>query len=160
MAVDMFLKVDGIPGESTDDAHAEWIELISFSHGVDQPTSGSSRTKGRTGGRADFGAFKVEKSIDTSSPDLNIFCASGQHIPTVELEMCLATGDKHTFMRYVLKDVIVSSYSIHGGSEDRATEEVEFNYGEIEWEYTPIEHDGSAGAAIGRGWSLEKNVQL
>jgi len=32
MAVDVFLKIDGIPGESTDDKHKEWIEILSYSH--------------------------------------------------------------------------------------------------------------------------------
>jgi hypothetical protein len=27
-----FLKIDGIKGESTDNGHKDWIELLSFSH--------------------------------------------------------------------------------------------------------------------------------
>ena len=41
MAFDAFLKVDGIPGESTDDKHKDWIEVLSFNHGVSQPAGGS-----------------------------------------------------------------------------------------------------------------------
>ncbi len=33
MAVDYFLKIDGIAGESTDDKHKEWIDVLSFSWG-------------------------------------------------------------------------------------------------------------------------------
>jgi hypothetical protein len=29
-AFDSFLKIDGIPGESTDDKHKDWIEVISY----------------------------------------------------------------------------------------------------------------------------------
>lgn len=49
MAVDMFMKIDGVDGESTDDAHKKWIELLSYSHGVSQPTSGASGTGGVPG---------------------------------------------------------------------------------------------------------------
>ena len=37
MAFDTFMKVDGIPGESQDDKHKDWIELLSFSHSFTQP---------------------------------------------------------------------------------------------------------------------------
>jgi type VI secretion system secreted protein Hcp len=35
MAFDAFLKIDGIPSESTDDKHRDWIEILSFSHNLD-----------------------------------------------------------------------------------------------------------------------------
>ena len=31
-AYDAFLKIDGIAGESTDDKHKDWIEILSFNH--------------------------------------------------------------------------------------------------------------------------------
>jgi len=30
MATDMYLWIDGVPGESTDDRHRDWIEIVSF----------------------------------------------------------------------------------------------------------------------------------
>jgi type VI secretion system secreted protein Hcp len=33
MAVDMFLKIDGIPGESTDASHRDEIDLLSYTWG-------------------------------------------------------------------------------------------------------------------------------
>ena len=160
MAVDMFLKLDGIDGESSDDKHDKWIEVLSYSHGVSQPVSGASRTGGRTGGRADFNDFIVVKTIDNATPDLNIKCAKGEHIPKIEMELCLATGDKHTFMKYTLEDCIITSV-VPGGSsgEIKPSEQVGFAYGKIKWEYTPIDHTGSPGSATDRTWNLEKNKQ-
>jgi len=161
MAVDMFMKIDGIDGESTDDKHDKWFEIASFSHGVTQPVSGASATGGRTAARADFMDVSVTKTIDTGTPDENLFCSNGKHIAKVEFEFCLATGDKHTFMKYELTDVIISSYSVSGSAfdESRPTETLSFAYGKIKWEYTPIDHTGKAGAAVDRTWDLEKNVQ-
>ena len=82
----MFLKVEGVDGESTDDAHEKWIEILSYSHGLSQPATGVSGTGGQTGGRADFQDLVVTKVLDSSTPDLNIKCAKGEHIPKVELE--------------------------------------------------------------------------
>jgi type VI secretion system secreted protein Hcp len=161
MAVDMFMKIDGVDGESSDDAHDKWIEILSYSHGVKQPVSGASATGGRTGGRADFKDLEVEKTIDNSTCDLNIKCAKGEHIPKIELELCLATGDKHCFMKYELEDCIVTSITPGGSKTDeiKPTEKVTFAYGKIKWEYTPIDHAGAPGSSTDRTWSLEKNVQ-
>jgi type VI secretion system secreted protein Hcp len=161
MAVDIFMKIDGADGESTDDKHQKWCELVSYSHGVSQPVSGASGTGGRTGGRANFEPFVGIKEIDNATPDLNIKCAKGEHIPKVEVELCLATGDKHTFMKYTLEDVIVSSVTPSGstGDESKPYETVAFAYGKIKWEYTPIDHTGKPGSTTDRTWSLEKNKQ-
>jgi len=161
MSADMFLKIEGIDGESTDDAHDKWIEVLSYSLGVSQPVSGVSATGGRTGGRADFEDLRITKTIDNSTPDLNIKCASGEHVPKIELELCLATGDKHTFMKYTLEDCIVTSISPGGstGGETKPLENVSFAYGKIKWEYTPIDHTGAPGSATDRTWNLEKNVK-
>lgn len=161
MAFDAFLKIEGIDGESTDDKHQKWIEILSYAHGVTQPVSGVSATGGRTGGRADFADFSLTKTVDNATPDLNIYCAKGQHIPKVELELCLATGDKHTFLKYTLEDVIISSVSPSGasGGSDKPMEALSFAYGKIKWEYTPIDHTGKAGSTTGRTWNLETNKQ-
>jgi len=161
MAVDMFMKIEGVDGESTDDKHKKWIELLSFNHGVSQPTSGASASGGRTGGRADFDDFAAVKTIDNSTPDLNIKCAKGEHIPKIEVECCLATGDKHTFMKYTMEDCIVTSVRPGGSSEGetRPVEEATFGYGKIKWEYTAIDHKGAPGATTDRTWNLEENKQ-
>lgn len=160
MAVDMFLKIEGIDGESTDDKHDKWIEIDSYSHGVSQPVSGASRTGGRTGGRADFQDFTVVKTVDAATPDLHMHCCNGKHIPKIEIECCLATEDKHVFMKYEMEDVIISSISAGGNTHDvRPSETVSFAYGKIKWEYTPIDQTGAAGAATDRTWDLEKNKQ-
>ena len=162
MAVDMFMTIEGIPGESTDEAHTDWMELLSYHHGLSQAVSGTSGTGGRTGGRADFQHFAITKAIDKGTPDLAVYCASGKHIPKIEIELCLATEDKHTFMKYVMEDVIVSSVSQEansGSAESRPTEEVTFAYGKLEWEYTPVDQMGATGAASTRTWNLETNKQ-
>lgn len=160
MAFDAFLKIEGVDGESSDDAHDKWIEVLSYSHGVSQPASSASATGGRTGGRADFQDFNIVKTVDAATPELNIKCAKGEHIPKVEMELCLASGDKHTFMKYTLEDVIVSAV-MPGGSAggDKPMENVSFAYGKIKWEYTPIDQTGSPGATTDRTWNLETNKQ-
>jgi type VI secretion system secreted protein Hcp len=165
MAFDAFLNVDGIPGESTDDAHADWIEVLSYSTGVSQTASGSASSGGGASSeRADFQDFSIVKGLDKASPKLSVACADGTHISEVVLELCRAGGEKLKYMEYKLTDCIVSSCrpgGSSGGAETLPLEEVSFNYGKIEWTYTQQKRaDGSGGGNVAAGWDLEKNVKV
>ncbi len=160
MSNDVFLKIEGIDGESSDSAHKKWIEVLSFDHGVSQPVTAASGTGGRTGGRADFQKFKIVKEVDKATPDLNLYCCNGKHIPKIEVECCLATEDKHMFYKYEMENVIVSSVACKGDDSDgKPTESVTFAFGKMKWEYTPIDDTGKPEAAVNRTWNLENNEQ-
>ena len=162
MAFDCFMKIDDIPGESTDDKHSEWIELLSYSHGVSQSSSGSASSGGgRSAERCDHADFTVVKTLDKASPKITLACCKGDHIKEIKMELCRATGDKQKYMEYVLSDVIVSSVRPDGsakGGESLPVEEVSFNYGKIEWIYTETDHKtGKPKGDVKSHWSLEEN---
>jgi type VI secretion system secreted protein Hcp len=162
MPFDAFLKIDGIPGESTDDKHKDWIEILSFSSGVTQATSGSASTGGgATAQRADFADFSIVKTLDKASPKIFKACADGTHVKVITIELCRAGGDKLKYMEWKLSNAIISSYrpggSSHGG-EALPLEEVSFNYGKIEVAYTQQKRaDGSGGGQVAAGWDLQLN---
>jgi type VI secretion system secreted protein Hcp len=163
MAFDAFLKIEGIPGESTDAKHAAWIEILSFSHGLSQPVSAASGTGGRTSQRVDIQDFSIVKVLDKASPVLALHCCNGQHIPKVEMELCEASTDKHPYMKYTMEDVVVSSVRPGGstqGGDTKPLEEVSFNFGKISWEYTPIDSTGKPGSTERTGWNLTTNVKM
>jgi type VI secretion system secreted protein Hcp len=165
MAFDAFLKIDGVPGESTDDKHKDWIEVLSYSAGITQPTSGSASTGGgATAERANFQDFSIVKALDKASPKLALACADGTHIKEVILELCRAGGDKVKYMEYKLSNCIISSYRPGGsaqGGEALPLEEVSFNYGKMEWTYTQQKRaDGSGGGQVAAGWDLEANKKV
>jgi type VI secretion system secreted protein Hcp len=164
MPFDAFLKIEGIPGESTDDKHKDQVEVLSYSHNLSQAGGASvSRTTGQTGSRVDIGDFSIVKVLDKSTPNLAVFCCTGKHIPTVVLEICSASEDKLTYMKYTLSDAVVSSIRPGGTSNGegvRPLEEVGFRFAKIEWEYTPFGNDGKAGAAIKGGWDAAANKKV
>jgi len=165
MAFDAFIKIDGIPGESSDDKHKDWIEILSYSMGITQPTSGSASTSGgATSERAHFQDFSIVKALDKASPKIAQACAGGQHIKEVKVELCRAGGDKVKYMEYKMSDCIISSFrpggSAHGG-ETLPLEEVAFNYGKIEFTYTQQKRaDGTGGGNVAGGWDLEANKKI
>ena len=152
------LKIDGINGESTDDKHKDWIEVLSYNWGVSQMASAiASSSGGGTAQRADLQDLSIVKLLDSSTPLLFRACADGSHIKEVKLELCRAGGDKVIYMEYVLNNVIISSVS-DGGGGGEPTESVTFNYGKIKLNYIKQKRaDGSGGGNIPAGWDLEAN---
>lgn len=162
MAFDCFLKIDGVPGECTDDKHKDWIEILSYSHGVSQVGSGSvSSGGGRTAERVDHADFSIVKTLDKASPKLALACCDGTHIKEIKMQLCRAGGDKQKYMEYALSDVIVSSVRPGGSAqagEALPLEEVSFNYGKIEWIYTEIDHQsGRPKGDVNAHWDLLTN---
>ena len=161
MAMDMFLTLDGIVGESTDDKHAKWIEVMSFSHGMSQIIGGSrSSTGAATGGRVDIQDFTAQKSLDATSPKLQLFCCNGTHIKKGTFEVCKATGDKTVFYSIVFEDVLISAYSATGArnGDGVPSESLTLNPGEYEWTYTQTDQKtGKAGGKIASKWSTVTN---
>jgi type VI secretion system secreted protein Hcp len=162
MAIDAFLKIDGITGESTDEKHKGWIEILSYSLGMSQPSSMASGTGGRTSERVNISDFTVMKSVDTASPHLALACCDGRHLKDVKVEVCEASQDKHKYVEYVMEDVIISGLqaSASQGGE-KPMESISFNFGKLKWEYTPLGHDGKPGSKVGpMGWNLEENKKM
>src|SRR5262245_6480292 len=124
MATNMYLKITGpdIPGESKDKDHDGWIEVLSYNHGVSQPTSATASTGGgRTVERCHHQDFTIAKYMDKSTPILNKTCSLGSHITSIELKCYRATGDGTApveYMAYKLENSIISSVSVGGGAGD------------------------------------------
>ena len=169
LSVDSFLDIDGIDGESTEDNHEDWIEVLGFEWGVSQPSGSNYSSGGRTSGRADFQDFTVVKYLDKASPKLALHVANGQIIPKVELELIRAEGNG-VYMKYELQDVLVTSVRNMGGTEketggempiptgERPIEEVTFAYGRIKWTYTEYDELGNPQGNIESQWNLETNT--
>jgi len=159
---DVFIKYDGIEGESTDDKHKGWIEVLSHHHEMRQPTSATvSSQGGATSERVDMGDFTIVKGLDKASPKLYEACCKGTHIPTVTIEMCRAGGDKLKYMEVKLEQVIVSyvNHDSHSkGTDGIPTETISHNFGKITWTYTQQKRsDGTGGGNVAAVWNLIAN---
>jgi len=164
MAFDAFLKIDGIPGESTDSKHADWIEVLSFSHSMEQPASvTASSTGGASAERVNHGTFDIVHHLDKASPKLYDACCTGRHIKEVTLELCRAGGDKVKYMEIKLEQVLVSKIKANGASSEDGfpSETVKFSYGKIKWVYTQQKRaDGLGGGNVNSGWDLTANKAI
>jgi type VI secretion system secreted protein Hcp len=139
----IYMKVEGVDGEVRDETHPDTIEIESFSWGMTNP---STTTGGGSGaGKVVMQDFHFTKKVDKSSPALMLNCATGRHIPKVELFLRKAGGDKPVeYYKVTLEDCIVSSYSTSGSSAgDRPAESLSLNFTKITFAYQVQKDDGS-----------------
>jgi len=156
-AVDFFLKIDGIEGESTQAGYEKWIQIESFSWGVSQVGSSSLAGGGGTG-KASFSNFVITKEFDKATPKLAEAVVTGEPLE-VTIELLRITGDKQAYMTYKLTNVMVSSVSQGSTGGSTPTESVSFSYDKFEMTYTP-EDSVNQGGPVRMGYDLKAAVKI
>ena len=161
MAVDMFIKLPKIPGESQDKVHAGEIDVLAWSWGMSN--TGTTHMGGGGGaGKASVQDLSFTKYVDSASHALIMNCCDGTHFPTVNLVCRKAGGTPLEYIKLDLEDVIVSAVSTGGsGGEDRLTENVTLNFAKFKFSYQPQKADGGAdGGPKVVGWDIAANVKV
>ena len=161
MAVDMFIKIDGIKGESQDDKHKDEIDVLSWSWGVTQQGT-SGHGAGAGAGKALPQDFHFVKKHDKASPVLFIGCATGQHYKTAILTARKAGGGQQEYLKITMEDVMVSSYQV-GGAESSGvvpTDQIGLNFSKIEISYKEQKPDGSLGGEAKQKYDFSANKKI
>jgi len=156
MAVDVFLKHDGIPGEADDEKHKDWSQLLSFSWGASQVTSVAG-TGGSGAGKADLADLSIMKFLDKASTPLFKSLTTGGHIKTGNLEAVKSGGNGKPFLKVDFKELFVTSVHLSGSSEI-PTESVSFSYNEIKTEYSTQDEKGVITTAGSVTFNTKTNV--
>jgi type VI secretion system secreted protein Hcp len=142
-----FAKYEGVDGESKDATHNNWIDVLSLDWGVHRPGGGA------TGQSRRRGAAVVEDLVLTieyekAAPKLQEKCLRGEVVPKLEIELTATYGGaRATYLRYELKNVMVTSYQINASGNDEAgppTVVVGNNFEEIKVTYTEYDDTGSS----------------
>jgi type VI secretion system secreted protein Hcp len=156
MAVDMFLKLDGIKGESYDDKHKDEIHIESFSWGVTQ--TGTHGVGGGGGaGKVNVHDISISKNVDKSSPELMLACCNGKHIKEGLITVRKAGEKPLEYLKIKLTDILVSGVQHSSGGELLA-ENLSLNFAKFELAYQPQGPDGAAkGGPILAGWDVKTN---
>ena len=169
---DIFLKLDGIDGESTTKGHEKEIEVVSFDQSIDStiPTGGGA---GGGAGKATFSGVRFRKQLDSASMPIALACASGLHIASARFAFRRAPSD---FYVVTLEDVVVThagqcattdaqsplAFETLAKSPTGAAllEAVTLHFGKIRWEYRPIGPKGTGLPPITGGWDVTANRKL
>jgi len=161
MAVDIFLILSKIKGESVDDKHAGAIDITQWSWGMTQ--SGTTHLgPGGGSGKVNVNDMVVTKYVDMSTHELLKFCASGEPIAEGELIVRKAGAVPLEYLKIKMKEIIISSYQTGGSGDglDRVMETVGMNFASYEVKYTSQKADGSKGPEGVAGFDIEKNKKI
>jgi type VI secretion system secreted protein Hcp len=158
MAEDMFLKIDGVPSESTDASHKDEIAILSYTWGESQAAAPSSGGGGAAG-KVTMQDFHFAMRVNKASPKLFLACANGARIKNAILTVRRAGAGAAEFLKWTLTDVTVGSYQTAGNTPtgDPLTDQINLRFAKIEIEYRPVKPDGSLDAPIKAGWDLTAN---
>ncbi len=159
MAVDMFIKIGDLKGESRDKTHKEEIDVLAWSWGASN--SGSAHSGGGMGsGKANIQDLSVTKYVDKASPQLLLSCCTGKHYGEAKLTMRKAGDTPLEYLIITMTDVLITSVSTGGsGGEDRLTENVSLNFAKVKVNYVEQTAKGGEGEKPEMTFNIAENVK-
>jgi type VI secretion system secreted protein Hcp len=159
MAIDAYLQLDGIKGESADGEHVGWIECESVNWMIRQPKSATASTAGgHTAERAELSDVTFRKIADLASPLFAQYCAMGKTMPKARFEFFRADGNgtRVKYYEVELENVIVAHVA-QGIAPGGMTEGIGLKFSRVKWRYTQQRIAGGAGGNTAGGWDLATN---
>jgi type VI secretion system secreted protein Hcp len=158
-AVDYFLQITGVEGESVDAKHKGWLDVESWSWGESHPAPVSPGGGGGAG-KVTIQDFHFVSRVSKASPKPFLACANGQHFKEAKLVGRKAGGkSQQEFLTWTFSDVLVSSFQTGGSlhSDILPMDQVSLNFAKLKVEYRPQKADGSLDAAVSAGWDVKSN---
>lgn len=156
MAIDFFIKFDGIVGESVDKDHKGEIGVVSWNWST--ANTPPSAVGGSGAGKSVPGALSFQHAYDKASPVLGAFCASGKIFKQVSLSARKAGEGQKDFLKIILKGVLVTSVLVDASGDGGLHESISLAYRDIEFAYKPEDAKGALGTAVKFGWDTVAGV--
>jgi len=158
MAQDMFLKIEGIEGESLDATHKNEIEVLTWNWESLQHSNMHSGSGGGAG-KATVEDFNFSHYVDKSSPNLLNFCLSGKHIKNIDFVIRKAGGDPLEYLTIKFSDAIITRVSLSGNAsnDDRPVEEVTFSFTKFTEDYVIQNAEGNKSGIISASYDIKAN---
>ena len=172
--VNIFLKLDGIDGESTVKGHKKEMVMLSYEQAVDV-TVIHSGSGGTAAGKAKFSGVRIRKNVDVASIPMLLACAAGRHIKQARFTFRRGAGG-FDFYSVTLEDVLVTHVAQRAGagaqyplsfealnagaSSNGFLDEVTLDYARIRWEHRAQRRRGGVGTITSGGWNVRTNKKL
>ncbi len=141
MAVDYFLKLDGVEGESSDANFKNQIQLMSWSWGASQVSSVAG-SGGSGAGKVDMSDFSLMTYFDKSTPKFFKSIGLGTHIGSGTLSAVKSGAQGKPYLKVDFAEIFVTSVQMSGSSEV-PTVSISFTYNEIKIDYSVQDEKGN-----------------
>ena len=136
----IFMKYGGVDGEVTAKGYEKWIQLdlaqFGVGRGISSSVAGSSM---REASAPNVSEIVASKQTDGASGKLfkESFGGKAQEVK-IDFTQTDNKGTHIAYLKYILTDTLVSSYSIGGSSEGRPAESLSLNFTKIDMEYISV----------------------
>jgi type VI secretion system secreted protein Hcp len=158
---DIFLKIETVEGESTDDKHKGEIEVLSYSWGASNPVSIGSGSGGLGAGRVSFSDISFMTAFGKQSIKLFQACAGGDHFKKATIVHRKSGKEQEEFLKYTLSDLMVSSIQSSTGSDHSIpTDSFTLAFAKIEVEYLGQDATGKVSSPIKAGFDIAANKKV
>ena len=137
-ALNLFLHIDGIPGDSTAVGHTADSDVSDFEFGM----SG--------GGPNPSFSLSLDKNVNIASPTLALNCANGttNTSATVSCYRTTSGGSLALVYSIVVSNVVVTSVSTSASAGGSPAESLSLRFNWIQWTYVPSTGTGGSGTPI------------
>jgi type VI secretion system secreted protein Hcp len=157
MAVDVFMKIDGISGESSDLQFKDWIEVLSLNWEVTRPMDQASGQVKHVLRSAPFG---IIKAVDKATPQIFKAVTSNEDIEEIQLALCRAGKERVKYLTYVFKNCVITKAAVqmsNNAGESLPTEDIRFRFASVEITYFQQKREtGGSGGQISHKWNFSE----
>jgi type VI secretion system secreted protein Hcp len=156
MAVNAFLRLEGVDGESAQRGHERWIEVQSWDWEVEAESSWT-KGGGASVGKPRPGALSWTHHFDLSSITLLARIATGKDCPSAELHLTRTTGKaaSETYLAATMQGVYVTKVASSGTDEGTVSQLVSMVFKHIAIDYrAPDNKTGSLGRPVQFTWDI------
>jgi type VI secretion system secreted protein Hcp len=141
MAVDYFLEVDGIKGESSDDKFKDQIQILSWSWGASN-TSSVAGTGGSGAGKVDLSDFSCMTNFDKATPNFFKAITKGTHVTKATLSAIKSGAEGKPYLKVAFEEMFVTGLQMSAAGEI-PTVSLSFTYNQIGVDYSMQDEKGS-----------------
>jgi len=143
MALEMYLRVDGITGGTTNYGHRGWADVLSYRWELTRDAADPALAR--------MNEIAVVKQIGIESTGLMTLFAARTPIKSAELSVIPTVGKRDVPMKYLtllLEDVLITAISTGGGIDENAFREtITLQFARVKYESHHYGEVGPAGAA-------------
>lgn len=156
MPLGIFLKIDGIEGESVAQGHTNEVDIRSFAWGAAN-AAGPTGT-GAGAGKVAFENATFTKAVDRASPLLFQALATGQRIKQSILTIRQGNRPAQLTSITFANCLITSITELFTSDADISQETIVMNFTQFHISYTPQKASGSADTPVTAGWNVTANA--
>jgi type VI secretion system secreted protein Hcp len=158
-AVNYYLHIPGVEGESIKAGHEGDIELLGYGLKLGDGASElpAVQTNQKLAEAAKLHQLSLNKYVSKASPKLLELCAAGTTLDGVQVkvERSGTDGSLFEFLVLVLDGVTCTNLTESGDPAGVPVDELSLDFDKITYKYTTQQGDGNAGETVEGVWEIE-----